>query len=183
MERHRKRLGEGAVLERDPVRQALALARRDGDIFGIAAADQHHLGAAGRIAAPAGLAMAAAAHRHHRHAVADGEVGDGGAARHHFAGEFMAEHEAGRDAEGRGILGDVQVAAADAAGGDPQHHLIRLRCRFGHGADAERAADGVEDGDSHGGPLQRFGSTRKRRKGNHGASKRRERRPQMPVRA
>src|SRR6185437_12596446 len=66
-----------------------------------------------------------------------------------LAGIFVAEHPA----DGVGKLGDVQVAAADAAAADLEHHLVGLRRRIGHGLDRERLADRAEHGCFHDGIL------------------------------
>ncbi len=61
----------------------------------------------------------------------------------HLAGEFVAEHVAVLAAVG-GILGHVQVAAADAAAADLDHDLTRSGRGVGQGFEGQRGVQGLE---------------------------------------
>lgn len=93
----------------------------------------------------------------------------------------MPQNETRADAEGCGILGDMQIAAADAAGRDAQHHLVLAGRGFGRIVDAQRPAHRIEECRLH--ALSSGLTIRKRRIGNHGASQYFKTMPQMPVRA
>lgn len=124
VKRHRKRLGESGIGDLHAVGKDMALPSRDRDVLRIAAADQIHFRASRGIPCPAPLAMAAAAHRNHRHLVAGLERGHRLAYGDDLAGDLVTEHETLADPERHGILGDVEIAAADAAGGHPENDLV-----------------------------------------------------------
>jgi len=178
MKCHRNRLGKRSLGRLQIVGKNTALPRRDGGEFRITAADEAHLCAPGGLAPPAAVAMAAAAHRCHRDPVARLEVGHAAAAAHHFPGKFMAEYIILLEAEGLGILGHVQVGAADAASGDPEQDLVVHRLRYRAFAYYQRQSDTIENYGFH----VRFPISF-RRVGNHGASTTLQISPQMPPRA
>ncbi|MEI9891221.1 MAG: hypothetical protein WDN45_12240 [Caulobacteraceae bacterium] len=145
---HRQGLHQGAVGQAGGGRQAHDLARLGQGVFAVAAADQAHLQAPGRLARQAAGAMAAALHGRDGDAVADLQPRHALAHRGDLAGELVAEHRARDDLEHR-VLGHVQVRAADAAAADLDHHLARPRLGVGQGLDAELLAKALEDGRSH----------------------------------
>jgi hypothetical protein len=66
-----------------------------------------------------------------RHPVARLQVGDIGAGFHYFAGRLVSHHERGNPPP-RPAVQPVDVAAADAAGADPDQHVVRADRRDRH---------------------------------------------------
>ena len=89
------------------------------------------------------------------------------------AGTLVAEH-AGRVAGRVGAGGGVEVGVADAAGGEPDEHLARLRLGEIDLLDDERAAELLEDcgADLHGASTKRPGGRPSHRRLQHRGSRR-----------
>jgi hypothetical protein len=75
--------------------------------------------------------------------VARRETGDAFADGDDFARAFVAEHQ--RRREGNGAVGGRQVAVADAAGGQFDHHFAALRRVDADGLDDDGLADFAAD--------------------------------------
>ena len=114
------------------VRQAMDDARGDDDVFRestgaaiVAAGDTEDLAIVTEIDVTAFAVIAGAAEDGgvERYALADFECGDGGAERGDEAGGFVA-HDEWRDAAAGAAVEAVDVAAADAAGGDFDEDLV-----------------------------------------------------------
>jgi hypothetical protein len=90
-------------------------------------------------------------HRKHGHVFAHLHIPDPGADGRDAAGVLMAQHRPGRRTEHR-ILGDVQVAAADAAAAHFDHHFVGARRGVGQGLDLEWREQLLEYCGFHGSP-------------------------------
>ena len=123
----------GGVLERHARRQRIQNVLRHGDELGeravlaiVGAGDAEHaaVGAQVHLAAAAGVALAAGDRGVERDAVADLHAIDGRADFRDDAGRFVAHDDRRNAAAARAVVA-VDVAAADAAGGDADEHVVR----------------------------------------------------------
>src|SRR5690606_33129825 len=110
---------------------------------GVTAALQGELLAPLDFALAAGFAAAAAHQRNHRDEIAGLQPLRLAPERDHFTGEFVAEHVAVFAAVGR-VFRHVQIAAADAAAADLDHHLIRAGRGIGHVLEREGLVQRLE---------------------------------------
>jgi hypothetical protein len=122
-------LDERAIGKARRAGQPQDLALRGQSIFAIAAADQLHLIAPGRLTAQATGAIPAALDGRNGDTIADAKPCNPLAYRDDLACELVAQDRARRDLE-RGLLGHVQVRAADAAAADLDHDFAKPRRRI-----------------------------------------------------
>ena len=150
----RDRLDERRVLERQLGRQRVEDVLRHGDELGeravlaiVVAGDAEHaaVGAQIHLAAAAGVALAAGDRGIERHAVADSRAIDVAADFDDSAGRFVA-HDDRRNAPAARAVVAVDVAAADAAGGDADEHVVRAERGPVHRYELELAVFGEQEG-------------------------------------
>jgi hypothetical protein len=126
-----ERLDQRGVLQPDVVRQPEAVRHRHGDVLRGAAGPGHpdRGPVVAEVAAPvpAEVALPAVQRRVDRHRVTDLQLGDVRSDLGHPAGELVPRDH--RQARRELPLQDVQVGAADPAGGDLDHHVAAARAR------------------------------------------------------
>ena len=149
---HRQRLDERAGVAGEAGGEAERLAGADPDVLRegtgqIAGAERAQRAAAHAVALATRGTGAAGHVGQGADAFADAPALDPVADRRHLAGEFVAEHGAGRHR--RRIAEQMQVGAAHPGGAHAQEQLTRPGRRIGHGRDAQAAAAVVDDRSAH----------------------------------